>query len=77
MIPPRVDRYDDNDLGPAKQRVEPERIRASRLANHAGVRGIPFLVLYGDARPVARSVGLQPKHVLEEALGLAATDAAA
>ena len=47
------------------------------LAHHAGVQGIPFLVLYRDGRPVARAVGLQPKHVLEEALGLAATDAAA
>ena len=35
------------------------------------------MALYGDGRPVARAVGLQPKHVLEEALGLAATDAAA
>ena len=47
------------------------------LAHHAGVQGIPFLVLYRDGRPVARDVGLQPKHVLEEVLGLAATDTAA
>ncbi len=47
------------------------------LAHHAGVQGIPFLVLYRDGRPVAWAVGLQPRHVLEEALGLAATDAAA
>ena len=47
------------------------------LAHHAAVQGIPFLVLHSDGRPVARAVGLQPKHVLEEALGLAATDAAA
>jgi hypothetical protein len=84
MIPPRVDRYDDNDLGPAKQQVEPERIRASVdviPANgarvRAGVQGIRFLVLYRDGRPVARAVGLQPKHVLEEALGLSSTDGAA
>ncbi len=47
------------------------------LAHHVGVQGIPFLVLYRDGRPVAWAVGLQPRHVLEEALGLAATDAAA
>jgi thioredoxin-like negative regulator of GroEL len=41
------------------------------------VYSIPFLVPYSDGRPVARAVGLQPKHVLEEALGLAAPDAAA
>ena len=35
------------------------------------------MALYRDGRPVARAVGLQPKHVLEEALGLAAADAAA
>ena len=40
-------------------------------------RASPSLVLYRDGRPVVRAVGLQPKHVLEEALGLAATDAAA
>ena len=39
-------------------------------------RASPFLVLHRDGRSVARAVGLQPKHVLEEALGLAATDAA-
>src|ERR1700740_581739 len=47
------------------------------LAHHAGVQGIPFLVLYRDGRPVARAVGVQPKHALEQTLGLAAAEAAA
>jgi len=34
------------------------------LAQHAGVQGIPFLVLYRDGLPVARAVGVQPKHAL-------------
>jgi thioredoxin 1 len=46
------------------------------LVHHAGVQGIPFLVLYRDGRPVARAVGAQPKHALEHALGLP-TDVAA
>jgi thioredoxin-like negative regulator of GroEL len=48
-----------------------------RLAHQAGVQGIPFLVFYSDGRPVARAVGVQPKHALEQTLGLAAADAAA
>jgi thioredoxin 1 len=47
------------------------------LAHHAGVQGIPFLVLYRDGRPVARAVGAQPKHALEQTLGLAPADVAA
>jgi thioredoxin 1 len=30
------------------------------LTHHAGVPGIPFLMLYRDGRPVAQAVGLQP-----------------
>jgi thioredoxin 1 len=47
------------------------------LAHHAGVQGIPFLVLYRDGRAVARAVGAQPKNALEHALGLTPTDVAA
>jgi thioredoxin 1 len=40
------------------------------LAARAGVRGIPFVVLYRDGQPVAQSVGAQPKQALEQTLGL-------
>ena len=41
------------------------------LAERAGVRGIPYVVLYRDGQPAAEAVGAQPKHALEHALGLA------
>jgi len=41
------------------------------LADLAGVQGIPFVVLYRDGRPATHAVGAQPKHALEQALGLA------
>jgi thioredoxin len=47
------------------------------LADRAGVRGIPFVVLYRDGQRVAESVGALPKHALERALGLDAPVAAA
>jgi thioredoxin 1 len=48
------------------------------LAARAGVRGIPFAVLYRDGEPVASVVGALPKHLLEERHGLdQATRAAA
>jgi thioredoxin 1 len=40
------------------------------LAERAGVRGIPYVVLYRDGEPAAEAVGARPKHALEEALGL-------
>jgi thioredoxin 1 len=40
------------------------------LADRAGVRGIPFVVLYRDGQPAAQSVGALPKAALERALGL-------
>ena len=40
------------------------------LAHHAGVQGIPFLVLYRNGRPMARAVGMQTKPALEQTLGL-------
>jgi thioredoxin 1 len=40
------------------------------LADLAGVRGIPFVVLYHGGRAIAQAVGAQPKDALERALGL-------
>jgi thioredoxin 1 len=46
------------------------------LAERAGVRGIPYVVLYRDGEPVAQAVGAQPRVALEQALGLDAEPAA-
>jgi thioredoxin 1 len=46
------------------------------LADRAGVRGIPYVVLYRDGKPVAQAVGAQPKAKLEQALGIDAAVAA-
>jgi thioredoxin 1 len=46
------------------------------LADRAGVRGIPYVVLYRDGEPVAQAVGAQPKAKLEQALGIDAAVAA-
>jgi thioredoxin 1 len=40
------------------------------LAELAGVRGIPFVVLYRNGEPAAEAIGAQPKAALERALGL-------
>ena len=40
------------------------------MADPAGVRGIPFVVLYRDGQPAAQTVGAQPKAALERALEL-------
>jgi thioredoxin 1 len=40
------------------------------LALQAGVRSIPYLVLYRDGQPVASSVGARSKEDVERALGL-------
>jgi thioredoxin 1 len=40
------------------------------LADRAGVRGIPYVVLYRDGRAVADAVGAYPKRALEQRLGL-------
>jgi thioredoxin 1 len=39
------------------------------LAARAGVRGIPFVVLYRDGEPIAHAVGARPKDALERTLG--------
>ena len=46
------------------------------LAERAGVRGIPYVVLYRDGKRAAEAVGAQPRHKLEQALGLAPAVAA-
>ena len=46
------------------------------LADRAGVRGIPYVVLYRDGKPAAQAVGAQPKAKLEQALGIDAAVAA-
>jgi thioredoxin 1 len=40
------------------------------LADRAGVRGIPLVVLHRDGQPVAEAVGAQPQDALERALAL-------
>ena len=43
-----------------------------RLAEQAGVQGIPFVILYRDGERAAEAIGAQPRAVLERTLGLAA-----
>jgi thioredoxin 1 len=68
-------------LGPVIDRIAEERkdtIKVGKvnvdeqpaLAQRAGVRGIPFVVLYRDGEPVAQAIGAQPQEALERALGL-------
>ena len=68
-------------LGPVIDRIAQEHKDAIKvgkvnvdeepaLAQRAGVRGIPFVVLYRDGELVARAIGAQPKEALELALGL-------
>ena len=75
-------------LGPVVEQIADERAAAIKvakvnvdeqpgLAARAGVRGIPFVVLYRDGRPAAQAVGAQPKVALERALGLDAPVVAA
>jgi thioredoxin 1 len=46
------------------------------LAERAGARSIPFVVLYRDGEPAAAALGAQPKPALERALELDRTPAA-
>ena len=76
-------------LGPVVERIAEERAGSLTvgkvnvdeepvLADRAGVRGIPYLVLYAGAEPVGEVVGAHPKHTIERALRLdAPTDRAA
>jgi thioredoxin 1 len=69
-------------LGPVIEQIAAERAASVKvgkvnvdeepaLAERAGVRGIPFVVLYRDGQPTAQAVGAQPKDALERALELA------
>jgi thioredoxin 1 len=40
------------------------------LAERAGVRGIPYVVVYRDGDVAGQAIGAQPKAALERALGL-------
>ena len=75
-------------LGPVIERIAAERAGTVKvgkvnvdeepaLADRAGVRGIPFVVLYRDGEPRAEAVGAQPKDALELALGLGLEPSAA
>jgi thioredoxin 1 len=68
-------------LGPVIEQIADERsatIKVGKvnvdeqpgLADRAGVRGIPFVVLYRAGQPAAEAIGAQPRHALEQALGL-------
>jgi thioredoxin 1 len=74
-------------LGPVIEQIAAERASTVKvgkvnvdeepaLADRAGVRGIPFVVLYRDGQPAAQAVGAQPKDDLERALQLDAPVAA-
>lgn len=56
----------DGTLKVAKVNVDEQ----PELAQQAGVRGIPFVVLFKDGEPAAQAIGAQPKAALEQALGL-------
>ncbi len=44
-----------------------------RLAEQAGVQGIPYVVLYRDGREAAHTVGVRSQQALEDALGITPT----
>jgi len=75
-------------LGPVIEQIASERAGTVKvgkvnvdeepgLAERAGVRGIPYVVLYRDGEVAAQAVGAQPKAALEHALGLGAPAAQA
>lgn len=69
VLGPVVDEIAEERAGTlkvAKVNVDDE----PRLAQSAGVQGIPFVVLYLDGRPVATATGSRPKQALIDALGL-------
>jgi thioredoxin 1 len=74
-------------LGPVVEQIAQERAGAVKvgkvnvdeepsLADRAGVRSIPYVVLYRGGEPVAQAVGAQPKARLEQSLGLDSSVAA-
>ena len=75
-------------LGPVIEQIASERAGTVKvgkvnvddepeLAERAGVRGIPYVVLYRDGEVAGQAVGAQPKAALEQALGLQAPAAPA
>jgi thioredoxin 1 len=75
-------------LGPVIEQIASERAGAVKvgkvnvdeepaLAQRAGVRGIPYVVLYRDGDAAAEAMGAQPKAALERSLGLEAPASAA
>ncbi len=68
-------------LGPVIEQIADERsgtVKVGKvnvdeeptLADGAGVRGIPYVVLYRDGVSAAQAIGAQPKVKLEQALVL-------
>jgi thioredoxin 1 len=69
MLGPVIDQIAGERAGSikvAKVNVDEEPV----LADRAGVRSIPYVVLYRDGEPVAEAIGAQPKVALEQTLGL-------
>ena len=75
-------------LGPVIEQIASERAGTVKvgkvnvddepeLAERAGVRGIPYVVLYRDGEVAGQAVGARPKAALEKALGLQAPAAQA
>jgi thioredoxin 1 len=75
-------------LGPVIEQIASERggtVKVGKvnvdeepaLAERAGVRGIPYVVVYRGGEVAAQAVGAQPKAALERALGLDAPAPAA
>lgn len=63
----QIARAHEGALKVAKVNVDDE----PRLAQRAGVQGIPFVILYRDGTPAAQATGAQPRAALERTLGLA------
>lgn len=69
MLGPVIDQIAgerDGSIKVGKVNVDEEPV----LADRAGVRSIPYVVLYRDGEPVAEAIGAQPKAALEQTLGL-------
>jgi thioredoxin 1 len=75
-------------LGPVIEQIASERTGTVKvgkvnvddepaLAERAGVRGIPYVVLYRGGEVAAQAVGAQPQAALERSLGLEAHTAQA
>jgi thioredoxin 1 len=76
LLGPVIEQIADDRSGSVKVgKVNVDEEQA--LAERAGVRGIPFVVLYRDGEPAAEAIGAQPKAALEHALGLDPEPAAA